>query len=83
MGKQFFVPTGNPFGFTEGLSESHLFGVNLREKCPGGHDRNAFESAMRAAGVGAMNFRRWMTDDYVIPAVEMAWMGWQGKSNPV
>lgn len=80
---QFFVPTGNPPGFTDGLLESHLFGVYLREKYSNGHDRNAFESAMRAAGVGVMNFRRWVTDDYVIPAVEMAWLGWLGSPAPV
>lgn len=80
---QLFVNNRNPPGFIDGLSSSHLFGWNLRQNCAHDNSRIAFENAMRAAGVGVMNFRRWITGDYVIPAVEMSWLGWQGKLNPV
>lgn len=64
--------------FLAGVRESWQFGFSKRASSDP-DDRSSFEEAMKNAGVGAMNFRLQMNGDYTIPAIQVAWMGWQGK----
>lgn len=77
---QTFAIAENAPGLLEGIAASHAMGARLRAQTSsaGPNDHSAFETAMLAQGVGSMNFRRWVTDDYIIPAIEFAWRGWQG-----
>lgn len=79
MMQQNFAIKQNPPGFGEGLKESWDFGSTLRGSL-GINDRSSFERELKNAGVEKMNFHLWLSGDYILPAVQASWLGWQGKS---